>query len=266
MPTFSIISATYNRPKLLERMISSVLHQTFTDWELIIIDDSTNEDTREYISKYKDESRITYLKNEKNSGVGFTRNRGLDIATGIWVTFLDDDDYYYDNTCLHQIAEDIRIYKQYPWLTYNTIDEKGIVITQSAPTPKEYSYVNNYLFGYGFRGDAVHVMKKQMIGITRIDEADRTAPEWQFFYELSEQVGNFFHIPKNIVVHEYTTDGLTKTKNFASERKVIRNKLKQLYRDGLLLRHGPIMVGRYLVNFKATHWIFMWYKKYTKKL
>lgn len=260
MPTFSIVTATYNRPELLERMITSVLNQTYTDWELLITDDSTNNETARLIEQYAKNPKIIYQKNEENRGVGYTRNRGIDIAKGVWVTFLDDDDYYADISCLEQIFADITQNNKYPWLTYSTVTERGEIITQAASTPKEYSYIDNCLFGRGFRGDAVHVIKRYAIGDTRIDEEDRTSPEWRFFYELAQKIGNFLHIPRNIVVHEYINGGLTKARDLKAERKTIVNKLQQLKQDGLLMRYGFIMICRYFVNFPATHRVFKWYK------
>lgn len=87
----SIVTPTYNRAKLLMNMVESVLKQTFTDWELIIVDDGSKDNTSEIIQPYLIDERITYIK-KANSGATDTRNVGAFIAKGEFLTFLDSDD------------------------------------------------------------------------------------------------------------------------------------------------------------------------------
>ena len=94
LPFFSVIIPVYNRGRVISNSIVSVINQTFDNWELIIIDDNSNDDTFESISSFKD-SRIVYLKNERNSGPAFSRNRGIIIARGEVISFLDSDDRFY---------------------------------------------------------------------------------------------------------------------------------------------------------------------------
>ena len=88
---FSIITPTYNRAHILSRAIDSVLKQTFQNWELIIVDDGSNDYTKDIILKYKDK-RIRYFYQE-NKGVCSARNLGALNAKGEYITFLDSDDY-----------------------------------------------------------------------------------------------------------------------------------------------------------------------------
>ena len=92
---FSIILPTYNRANFLPKAIESVLSQSFTDWELLIIDDASNDKTEEVVNRYND-TRIKYLKNEKNIERSASRNRGINVAKGRYICFLDSDDYYLD--------------------------------------------------------------------------------------------------------------------------------------------------------------------------
>ena len=92
---FSIIIPTYNRADFLPKAIESVLAQTYTEWELIIVDDGSTDNTCEVISQYKDE-RITYIYQE-NAERSAARNNGIAHAKGEYVCFLDSDDYYLDN-------------------------------------------------------------------------------------------------------------------------------------------------------------------------
>lgn len=90
----SVITGTYNPGHLVHKFIESVLKQTLTDLELIIIDDYSTDGTREVLQEYiKKDSRIKLIFNEQNLGISATYNKGLDIATGEYVSLVDSDDF-----------------------------------------------------------------------------------------------------------------------------------------------------------------------------
>lgn len=92
----SIITPVYNSSSTIKRAIDSVINQTYKNWELIIVDDYSTDNTLEVISQYKD-LRITVIKNIKNIGPGASRNIGINASKGDYITFLDSDDYWDDN-------------------------------------------------------------------------------------------------------------------------------------------------------------------------
>lgn len=94
-PFFSIIVPTYNRAYLIEKTILSVIRQGFIDWELIIIDDGSTDNTNELVRKFTD-SRIIYNW-QKNTERSIARNNGINMAKGKYVCFLDSDDQWRDN-------------------------------------------------------------------------------------------------------------------------------------------------------------------------
>lgn len=87
----SVVMPAYNAEKYITEAIDSILNQTYTDFEFIIINDGSTDNTEDIILSYKDE-RIVYLKNEKNSGIVYTLNRGLDVARGEYIARMDSDD------------------------------------------------------------------------------------------------------------------------------------------------------------------------------
>jgi len=93
-PFFSIILPSYNRTHLLPRAIDSVIRQSFVEWELIVVDDGSTDDTRDVVLSYviKDD-RIKYFSHT-HSGLARTRNLGLKYANGMYITFIDSDDEY----------------------------------------------------------------------------------------------------------------------------------------------------------------------------
>lgn len=98
----SVIIPTYNTAEFLTETIKSVLSQTFDDFELIIIDDGSTDNTQEVVSGFND-SRIRYIKTS-NRGNYFARNRGLEESTGEYIAFLDADDLWIPEKLEKQIA------------------------------------------------------------------------------------------------------------------------------------------------------------------
>ena len=96
MPEVSIITPCYNSSKFLQQTIDSVLNQTFTDWEWLITDDKSTDNSVEIIRKVNDE-RIKLTVAEKNGGAGHARNLSLEKASGRFITFLDADDFWEPN-------------------------------------------------------------------------------------------------------------------------------------------------------------------------
>ena len=95
---------SYNTAKYISESIDSVLAQTHTNWELIIVDDCSTDNTDEIVKGYLHDERIRYLKNETNSGAAISRNCALREAKGKWITFLDSDDLWHPQKLEKQIA------------------------------------------------------------------------------------------------------------------------------------------------------------------
>lgn len=90
-PTISVVMSLYNSSKYLKEAIESILSQTFSDFEFIIIDDGSTDDGIEIAKKYTDK-RIITIQNEKNIGLALSLNRGIDLARGLYIARMDPDD------------------------------------------------------------------------------------------------------------------------------------------------------------------------------
>lgn len=99
----SIITPSYNCAKFIGETINSVLAQTYQNWEMLIVDDCSTDNSEEVIKSFGD-PRIKYLKNEKNSGAAISRNYALREAKGRWIAFLDSDDLWMPEKLERQIA------------------------------------------------------------------------------------------------------------------------------------------------------------------
>jgi glycosyltransferase involved in cell wall biosynthesis len=100
----SVVLTTYNRSKLLSRAIDSVLAGNYANFELIVVDDASTDDTRQVVSQVRD-SRVSYVRMPQNGGVLRARNRGFDMTSGDYVTMLDDDDELLPDALRAVVAE-----------------------------------------------------------------------------------------------------------------------------------------------------------------
>jgi len=94
MPKISVIIPTYNQGRLILRCIDSVLHQTFQDFEIIVVDDGSTDNTKEILSAYGHPIRYLF---QQNWGPSRARNAGIGQAKGDYIAFLDSDDYFAEN-------------------------------------------------------------------------------------------------------------------------------------------------------------------------
>lgn len=92
VPFFTVITCTYNRADLIRRALDSLLLQSCDDWECIIVDDSSTDNTSEVVAPYLGE-KIHYLR-QSHRGCALSKNAGMEAATGKYITFLDSDDEY----------------------------------------------------------------------------------------------------------------------------------------------------------------------------
>ncbi len=115
MPEVSVIIPTYNRAEYVTQAIDSVLAQTYTDYEIIVVDDGSTDKTREVLEPYMD--KIAYIYQE-NTGVSAARNRGIKAAKGDWVAFLDSDDEWLPG----KLTVQIRAVERHPQLVAHMVN------------------------------------------------------------------------------------------------------------------------------------------------
>ena len=103
MCTVSVVVPTYNRGVRLKQTIESVLNQQFEDFELIVVDDGSTDDTAVVVDEF-DDPRVRYLAHQSNKGGSAARNTGIEASEGEYIAFLDDDDEWHPDKLGHQIA------------------------------------------------------------------------------------------------------------------------------------------------------------------
>jgi teichuronic acid biosynthesis glycosyltransferase TuaG len=122
----SVITPCYNSDKFLERTIDSVLNQSYTNFELLIIDDFSTDNSRKIIQeKSKKDTRIVKIFNSENHGTAVSRNKGIESAKGRFIAFLDSDDYWYENKLKLQLNFMVERKLEFSFGPYIKVDEFG---------------------------------------------------------------------------------------------------------------------------------------------
>lgn len=137
----SVIMPAYNAQDYIGYAIESVQKQTVDDWELIIIDDCSSDDTCDIVEEYcKNDNRITLYKNEKNMGVAYSRNRGFDLSKGQYVALLDSDDYWHSDKLERQIDLSEKTGAEVIYCSYEMVNENGEKKCEAFIVPEETNY------------------------------------------------------------------------------------------------------------------------------
>lgn len=140
-PLVSVIMPAYNAARFIEEAIMSVIAQTVSDWELIVIDDCSQDNTRDIIAEMAEkDSRILFVANEQNMGVAKTRNRGLDMCRGQYVAFLDSDDYWQPEKLQKQLDKMQAADAGICYCSYKIIDAFGAQAKADYIVPEKASF------------------------------------------------------------------------------------------------------------------------------
>lgn len=140
-PFFSIIIPVYNCEKTIEETLNSVISQTINDYEIIIINDSSSDNTMELVEKYKDKfNDIKVISNFKNLGVAESRNRGFQMAVGKYVALLDGDDVWVNDKLEKQRSVIESTGCDICCTAYNFIDSNSQSIKKTYNVPNKIDY------------------------------------------------------------------------------------------------------------------------------
>lgn len=163
-PLLSIIVPVYNTEKYLKRCLDKVITQKYQNFELIIINDGSTDNSANIINEFSKnyKEKVTVINNE-NSGQGISRNIGLDMAKGEYIAFLDSDDTIYYDTYYKMISKALKSDYDIVVCDVNFIDEKGNTIVQkSIKDSEKYSVSNNIKYGCNFASPCNKIFKKSI--------------------------------------------------------------------------------------------------------
>ena len=142
----SIIMPSYNTANYIAASIQSVLDQTYQNWELLLVDDCSTDDTDAVVAPFLTDARIRYLKNERNSGAAISRNRALREAKGRWIAFLDSDDLWYPTKLEAQLKFMQSHGYHFSYTSYEEINEAGTRTGVLVSGPKRITKTGMYNF------------------------------------------------------------------------------------------------------------------------
>ena len=140
-PLVSVITPAYNSARFITETIKSVQTQTYPRWEMIVVDDGSQDNTRELVeSKAEEDGRILLVRLSKNAGPAVARNTAMEKARGRYIAFLDSDDLWLPTKLEKQLASMQEKDAAFSFTSYRKIDETGKVLSAPAPIPSLIDY------------------------------------------------------------------------------------------------------------------------------
>ncbi len=185
-PLVSVIIPTHNRATIVPQAINSVLQQSFTDYELIVVDDASTDDTADRLQAGYGE-KIKYIKKLSNAGPSAARNTGIQVARGIYIAFLDDDDEWLPEKLQLQLP----IMKQNPdvgvvYCGCFLVDEGGAIAGQIKPEKRGYIF-NDLLHKNYLITSAALIRKEILEKVGGFDESLAACEDWDLWIRISQQ-------------------------------------------------------------------------------
>lgn len=137
----SIVMPAYNCEDFIGITLDSVINQTYQNWEVIVVDDCSTDNTAKLVQEYvKKDNRIKYHKLDKNSGAAVARNKAVDLANGKYMAFLDSDDVWFPEKLTKQIGYMEENAYTFTCTSYTKIDEEGEYLGRTIGVRKQSDY------------------------------------------------------------------------------------------------------------------------------
>lgn len=180
----SVVMPSYNTARFIKESIQSVQAQTYKNWELIIVDDCSNDGTKEVLDQI-DDSRIRYFQNDINSGAAVSRNRAIREAKGKWIAFLDSDDLWMPDKLEKQIKfmEENQYYFSYT--DYFEIDEQSKKNGRYVTGPKKIDHVG--MLNYCWPGCLTVMYNAEIVGLVQIRDIKKNN-DYAMWLKVSKKV------------------------------------------------------------------------------
>lgn len=225
-PLFSVLIAQYNNGKYLDEAIDSVRAQTYANWEIILVDDFSADNSRDLYKNYANDERIKIFYNEKNKGCGYTKRRCAELANGEICGFLDPDDALLPHALqsmmnVHTENQDVALVFSRHYLCDNHLQKKSesrllrIAEGKSYFTNKDYSPEHFVSFKKKFYDKTAGISPNYQLGIDqdlyfKMEEVGDVyvLDEFTYMYRISTTSISFANIPKshywNVIVRHDT--------------------------------------------------------------
>ncbi len=194
----SIITPTYNSEKFIEKTIQSIINQTYTNWELLITDDNSNDQTVSIINNYViNDKRIKLYKLKKNSGAGLARNNSISKSSGRFISFCDSDDQWKPTKLEKQIKFLIDNKLKFTYSSYDVHNENGDFVKKvNALDNMTYNILlrNNYI------GCLTAIYDKNALGKMYMP-ALRKRQDWLLWIKILKIIGKTKGMKENLAIY-----------------------------------------------------------------
>ena len=228
MPKVSIILPTYNGAKYIAHAIESVRQQTYTDYEFLIVNDGSTDETESIVQKYaQEDSRIHYSKNEKNLRLIRTLNRGLRLAKGDYIARLDDDDQRVDPTKLAKQVEFLDTHPEYGLVGTSiiTVDEKGKEIGKVKSKETDKKIRESLLLYNQFLHPSVLIRKSVIDRIGRYDEKALHVEDYDLWLRMGK-VTKMYNLPDFTTKYMIRSGSISGKKQRSQKRYTFKTVIK----------------------------------------
>jgi len=223
-PKISVITVSFNAVKEIEKTILSVLNQTYDNIEYIIIDGGSTDGTVDIIKKYAD--RLAYWVSEPDGGIYFGMNKGIKVATGEWINFMNAGDTFYDRNVIKDTFA--QKYGAKIKIIYGKVYKKMADGSLTLLKSKSVSYMNRYI---PFCHQAEFIKNYNKSEVSFQTEKYKLCADYDVAYRIYEKYGAiaFEKINNTIAIFDFTGASNTKGKQVFLENLNIRSHHKDIY-------------------------------------
>lgn len=248
----SIIMPAYNCAKYIEESINSVLAQNYKKWELLVLDDGSKDDTLKIIEEFSQkDNRIKSLPNGKNMGVSATRNRGIELAKGDWIAFLDSDDMWEYTKLEKQLEVAEKKAAEFLFTGASYINEEGVPFKGIFEVPEMVNYKK--LRNHNVISCSSVLVKKKYFDNIKM-EKDEMHEDFAVWLRILRLGIKAYGVNEPLLIYRISRNSKSgnKMKTVKMTYKVFRfvgiNPIRSVY---FMLRHVIASIGKYRRIFNA---------------
>jgi teichuronic acid biosynthesis glycosyltransferase TuaG len=206
----SIITPTFNAEKYIRDTLQSVLNQSYQNWEMILVDDASTDQTVKIINDFAEkDARFKLSKLSKNSGNGFARNIALEKATGKYIAFLDADDLWFPLKLEKQIQFLKENNSPFTFSFYDCIDEDGNSLNRRVQAPVNLTY--GVLFFCNYIGNLTAIYDADYFGKITL-EATQKRQDWRIWLTILKQIQVTKPVPESLAIYRIRKDSISSSK------------------------------------------------------
>ena len=206
----SIITPTFNAEKYIRDTLYSVLNQSYQNWEMILVDDASTDQTVEIIQDFAEKDvRFKLFQLAENAGNGFARNAALEKATGKYIAFLDADDLWFPLKLEKQIQFLKVNNSPFTFSFYDCIDEDGNSLNKRVQAPVNLTY--EQLFFCNYVGNLTAIYDTDYFGKITL-AATQKRQDWRIWLTILKQIQVTKPVPESLAFYRIRTDSVSSSK------------------------------------------------------